>query len=305
LTRFEFPDIDGVRVDAGYRSGSVVSPHYDSMLAKVIAYGQDRAEATRLLVAALRGARLHGLTTNRDLLVAILSHPEFEAGATDTGFLERHEPAVLQHGSRHPDLVAVHAAAATLALLARQRAAAPVARHAPLGWSNAPLPAFRQTLTSDGEPVEVSVRFTRAGVEITVDETVLDGLTVLRAGDDLVDLEIAGLRHRVTVDQHDRRVDTDSALGSLALLEQPRLPEPGAQVAVGSLVAPMPGSVVRVNVSVGDPVTAGQVLVVLEAMKMEHSITAPADGVVAELSAAEGAQVDTGTVLAVVTEPEL
>ncbi|HTK65474.1 MAG TPA: biotin carboxylase N-terminal domain-containing protein [Pseudonocardia sp.] len=308
LTRFEFPAIDGVRVDAGYRSGSVVSPHYDPMLAKVIAYGQDRAEATRLLVAALRGARLHGLTTNRDLLVAILTHPEFESGATDTGFLERHEPAGLEQGSRHPDLVAVHACAAALALLAEQRVAAPVARHASLGWSNAPLPPFRQTFTVGGEPVTVSLRFARTGVEVTVadaaGETALDGLTVLNGGPGLVDLEISGLRHLIAVDLRGGRVDTDSALGSLTLVEQPRLPEPGAQVAVGSLVAPMPGSVVRVQVSLGDTVTAGQVLVVLEAMKMEHSITAPADGVVAELSAAEGTQVDTGTVLAVVTDQD-
>ena len=308
LTRFEFPEIDGVRVDAGYRSGSVVSPHYDPMLAKVIAYGEDRAEATRLLVAALRGARLHGLTTNRDLLVAILSHPEFESGATDTAFLERHEPAVLQEATRHPDLVAVHACAAALAMLAEQRAAAPVARHAALGWSNAPLPPLRQGFTAGSEPVEVALTFDRAGVAVTVgapdtDGTPLDGLTVLGAEPDVVDLEIAGLRHIVAVDRHGSRVETDSALGSLTLIEQPRLPEPGAHVAVGSLVAPMPGSVVRVHVSAGDPVTAGQVLVVLEAMKMEHSITAPTDGVVAELNASEGAQVDTGTVLAVVTEP--
>jgi propionyl-CoA carboxylase alpha chain len=286
-----------------------VSPHYDPMLAKVIAYGADRAEATRRLVAALAGARLHGLTTNRDLLVAILSHPEFESGATDTGFLERHTPASLQDGARNPDLLPVHAAAAALALLAQRRAAAPVARHAALGWSNAPLPPFRQTFTVGGDPVVVSLRFARSGVEVSVGDTTsadtaLDGLTVLRSEPGLVDLELAGLRHVVSVDHRSGRVDTDSALGSLTLVEEPRLPEPGAHVAVGSLVAPMPGSVVRVHVSVGDTVSAGQVLMVLEAMKMEHSITAPADGVVAELSVSEGTQVDTGTVLAVVTDPD-
>jgi acetyl/propionyl-CoA carboxylase alpha subunit len=179
-----------------------------------------------------------------------------------------------------------------------------VARHATLGWSNAPLPPFRQTLTVGGDPIVVSLRFARSGVAVTVGDTALDGLSVLRSDPDLVDLELAGLRHIVGVSHRGGRVDTDSALGSLTLVEQPRLPEPGAQVAVGSLVAPMPGSVVRVHVAVGDTVSAGQVLVVLEAMKMEHSITAPADGVVAELSAAEGMQVDTGTVLAVVMEPE-
>ena len=101
LHRFAIPSGPGLRVDTGFRDGSVVSPHYDAMLAKVIAHGRTRADAARRLARALRDAQIHGLTTNRDLLVAILREPEFLAGATDTGYLTRHQPAAL--AGQEPD----------------------------------------------------------------------------------------------------------------------------------------------------------------------------------------------------------
>jgi acetyl/propionyl-CoA carboxylase alpha subunit len=302
LDTFDIPAVDGVRVDAGFVAGSVVGSNYDPMLAKVIAHGADRAEAVRRLVAALRDARIHGVTTNRDLLIAVLEHPEFAAGGTDTHFLHRHPPAELQRAARHPDLVGVHAAAAALALLAQGHAAAAVTRHAPVGWSNAPTPPHRQEFLVGDDTVATTVRWRRGGPEVAVDDTPLGHLEVSAVGPDLVELVVDGLRLRVRLHRRGRRLDTDSALGSLTLVEVPRLPEPGTRLAAGSLLAPMPGTVVRVPAAAGDTVTAGQPLVVLEAMKMEHTITAPTDGVVSELNVGEGSQVDTGTVLAVVTE---
>ena len=102
LHRFAIPSGPGLRVDTGFRDGSAVSPHYDAMLAKVIAHGRTRADAARLLARALRDAQIHGLTTNRDLLVAILREPEFLAGATDTGYLTRHQPAALAGSGAGP-----------------------------------------------------------------------------------------------------------------------------------------------------------------------------------------------------------
>jgi acetyl/propionyl-CoA carboxylase alpha subunit len=298
LRAFEVPG--NVRVDSGFEAGNVVSPHYDPMLAKVIAHGADREEAVRRLVAALRDARIHGVTTNRDLLVAVLRHPEFAAGDTDTHFLQRHEPGALQAEGRHPDLVAVHACAAALALLAAGHADAAVTRHAPVGWSNSPVPPHTQAFTAGDSTVHTAVRWRRGTPSVTVDDTPLDALEVVGIGPDLVELVVDGLRHGVRLDRHDDRIETDSALGSLTLTVVPRLPEPGAHVAAGSLLAPMPGSVVGVRVATGDRVVAGQTVVVLEAMKMEHVIAAPEDGTVTEVNVVAGAQVDTGTVLAVV-----
>src|SRR5205814_1465487 len=127
LHRFEFPEAPGIRVDTGFRSSSVVSPHYDAMLAKVIAHGRTRADAARRLARALGLAEIHGVTTNRDLLTAILREPEFLAGGTDTGYLTRHEPAALAAAAAPgANAARVHALAAALARQAGNRAGAPV-----------------------------------------------------------------------------------------------------------------------------------------------------------------------------------
>ncbi len=134
LHRFTIPDAPGIRVDTGFRDGSVVSPHYDAMLAKVIAHGRTRADAARRLARALAQAQIHGVTTNRDLLTAILREPEFLAGGTDTGYLTRHEPAALAAAAAPgAGPGRMHAVAAALArqALAPRRGAGP--RHAALG----------------------------------------------------------------------------------------------------------------------------------------------------------------------------
>ena len=135
-------------------------------------------------------------------------------------------------------------------------------------------------------------------VDIEVDG---EALTIDRAvaTSELVDLELDGVRHRIAVAIRGTTVDVDSSLGSTSFEAVPRFVEPGSQLAAGSLVAPMPGAVVRIEVAEGDPVAAGQLLVVLEAMKMEHPITAPAAGVVAVAAVAVGDQVDGGQLLVV------
>jgi acetyl/propionyl-CoA carboxylase alpha subunit len=304
LHRFAVPPVEGVRVDTGVEDGSVVGPHYDSMLAKVIAWGPTRREAARRLSAALAGARIHGVTTNRDLLVSILDHDEFLAGRTDTGFLDRHGAAELTAARRPVDTVRLHAAAAALALQAGRRAMATTWRAAPSGWRNMPSQPQRCTLAIDGHELAVSYAVGRDGVAVEVDGEAV-AIDVLAAGPDRVDLEVGGLRRRVEVSIRDGAVDVDSSLGSTSFDVVPRFVEPGSQLAAGSLVAPMPGVVVRVEVAAGEGVAAGQLLLVLEAMKMEHPITAPAAGTVASLAVAVGQQVDGGQVLAVLDSAEL
>ncbi len=302
LHRFQLPDSDGarsavaphgVRVDTGVADGSVVSPHYDPMLAKVIAHGPTRADAARRLARALAGARIHGVTTNRDLLVAVLREPDFLAGRTDTGYLARHpfaEPA---------GAVALHAAAAALAAQAGNRTAAPVLGGLPSGWRNVAGEPQRVAYRVGERTVEVAYRFGRDGVRVSVDGEALD-LTLHAATPERVDLEHAGVRRTVHVHRAGGTAWADSALGATALVEVPRFRDPSAALHPGSLLAPMPGGVVRVLADAGATVTAGAPLVVLEAMKMEHTVVAPADGELTEVRVAAGDQVDTGQVLAVV-----
>jgi propionyl-CoA carboxylase alpha chain len=299
---FVVPPGFGLRLDSGVVDGVDVSTCYDPMLAKVIAYGRDRLSAARRLAAALAGTRLHGLTTNRDLLVNVLRHHDFLAGATDTGFLDRIGLDTLT--ARPPGLVEVSALAGALAEAARRRTGATVQRAVPQGWRNLPSQPQRVefTLAGDDEPIAVDYLPTRDGLATT---TVQD-VTLVAQQENSVVLDVAGLRHTFTVAGYDtragRRLEVDSALGSVALTQVPRFADPAEPTVAGATVAPMPGTVAKLAVAVGDRVSAGAELLVLEAMKMRHRVVAATGGVVAELRVTRGQQVDAGTVLAVIEE---
>jgi len=302
LHRFSIPAAPGIRVDTGFRSGSVVSPHYDAMLAKVIAHGRTRADAARRLARALAQAEIHGVTTNRDLLTAILREPEFLAGGTDTGYLTRHEPAALAAAAAPGATAArVHALAAALARQAGNRAGAPVLGTLPSGWRNVFSAPQRVSYTAAGQPREVTYRLRGDRVTAEVNGEPVEAL-VLGATPDRVDLEIDGIRRVYRVHQAGDGMYVDASDGASALRETPRFGDPTKLAPAGSLLAPMPGLVLRVLAEPGTAVTAGQPIVVLEAMKMEQTVSAPADGVLAELHAKAGDQVSTGQVLAVLRE---
>lgn len=288
LHRFVVPSMPGLRVDAGVESGSVVSTYYDPMLAKVIAYGPSREDACRTLARALADARLHGVTTNRDLLVGILREEEFLAGAIDTGYLSRHEfPAPA-------DVPPEHAVAAALAGQATRRAAASVLTTLPAGFRN--VPSAPQVTTFE----TAEVRYTDTAAY--VDGVALPGLEIVCATPTRVELVVDGVRRVCDVHEVAGVCYVDSPLGASELVERPRFPDPTDAAHVGSLLAPMPGSVVQVAVEVGEQVRKGAPVVVLEAMKMEHTVHAPADGVVSAVDVEVGQQVDTGAVLAVIDE---
>jgi len=303
LHRFAIPSGPGLRVDTGFGDGSVVSPHYDAMLAKVIAYGRTRADAARRLARALRGAEIHGLTTNRDLLAAILREPDFLAGATDTGYLTRHERAALTGAGTGTAVPATarHALVAALARQAVSRAAAPVLGTLPSGWRNVFSAPQRVSYTGAGEQYDVAYRILGDTVRASVNDVPLGQAEILGpSGPDRVDLELDGIRRVYRVHRVGPETYVDASDGSTALTEVPRFGDPEKLAPGGSLLAPMPGLVRRVLVEVGALVAAGQPLLVLEAMKMEQTVAAPAAGVVAELRAKAGEQVSTGQVLAVV-----
>jgi acetyl/propionyl-CoA carboxylase alpha subunit len=295
-------------VDTGFRDGSVVSPHYDAMLAKVIAHGRTRADAARRLARALGQGQIHGVTTNRDLLTAILREPEFLDGGTDTGYLTRHEPAALAAAAAPgAGQARVHALAAALARQAGNRADAPVLGALPSGWRNVFSAPQRIGYTADGQPQEVTYRLRGGRARVTVSAAVngqpIDAL-VLAASPGQVDLEIDGTRRVYRVHQTGDGTYVDASDGSSALREIPRFGDPEKAAPAGSLLAPMPGLVLRVLAEPGTAVTAGQPILVLEAMKMEQTVSAPADGVLAALHAKAGEQVSTGQVLAVLEAGE-
>ncbi|MDA3661088.1 acetyl/propionyl-CoA carboxylase subunit alpha [Mycobacterium xenopi] len=286
----------GIRLDSGIADGSVVSIHYDPMLAKVISYAPTRLQAARVLADALARARLHGLRTNRDLLVNVLRHPAFLDGATDTAFFDTHGLSKLAAPPCDAAAVRLSAIAAALADAAHNRATAAVFGSIPSGWRNLASGYQVKNFRDDsGQDHRVQYRFTRKGLELPDDESVH---LVSCTADEVALADSDGVACRFETARYGDDIYVDSPHGPVHLVALPRFPEPGSAVEQGSLVAPMPGNVIRVGAQVGDKVTAGQPLVWLEAMKMEHTITAPTDGVLAQLDVSPGAQVEVGAVLA-------
>ncbi|MEW2431609.1 biotin carboxylase N-terminal domain-containing protein [Micromonospora sp. NPDC047644] len=300
----------GLRLDSGVLAGSVVGVHYDSMLAKLVAWGRTRAEATRMLASALARAELHGVSTNRDLLVRVLRSPAFAAVEIDTGFLDRH-PEVFTP-LLPADQLPIAALAAALAAAAQRRASAPVLSGLPSGWRN--VPAVAQTtrfVGPDGDEIEIRYRLDRGGrladwssTSAAHEPTERPAVALVEATADRVVLDVDGVRRAYRVHRVGEAVFVDGPDGAASLAELPRLPLPTTAVAAGSLLAPLPGVVTRVHVEVGQRVAAGDALLTLEAMKLEHPVLAPIDGVVAELPVPTGGQVQTGAVLAVVDEKD-
>ncbi|MEU7075328.1 biotin carboxylase N-terminal domain-containing protein [Streptomyces narbonensis] len=284
LHRFEVPREGRVRVDTGYVSGDEVGIHYDPMLAKVVVHAATRAEAARKLAHTLERARIHGPATNRELLVASLRHSEYASvQSLDTGFYERNLAAL----TAAPEGARYAAVAAALADASANRGRFGGA------WRN----LRSQDETRTYGDTEIRYRPTRdGGYEVTAPE----GVRVVSAAPDRVRLEVDGVVRDFAVSAYGSGEVVHA--GPHRLVPRPRFPDPADQREPGSLLAPMPGTVVRLadGLAVGDRVAAGQPLLWLEAMKMEHRVTAPASGTLTALHAAPGRQVEVGALLAVV-----
>ncbi|MFE2483567.1 acetyl-CoA carboxylase biotin carboxylase subunit [Streptomyces mirabilis] len=281
------PQGDGVRTDSGLSEGTEVGSLYDPMLSKVIAYGPDRATALRKLRAALAETVTLGVQTNAGFLRRLLAHPAVVAGDLDTGLVEREAEELLAGSGDVPEEVYDAAAAVRLSSLTPAEGGWTDPFSVPSGWrlGGEPAPVVFHLRAPGLEPVAHRPRGTSTVTPGRVSVT-LDGVrhTFHRAGDWL---------GREGDAWHVR--DHDPVAASLT---------GAAHAGVDSLTAPMPGTVTVVKVAVGDEVAAGQSLLVVEAMKMEHVISAPHAGTVSELDVTPGTTVAMDQVLAVITPYE-
>ncbi|GAB2834757.1 hypothetical protein GCM10027091_76000 [Streptomyces daliensis] len=314
LHRLDVPD--GVRLDSGVSGGDEIGVHYDPMLAKVIAWAPGRDEAVRKLARALERARVHGPVTNRELLVRSLRHPDFMAARLDTGFYERHLDALTRPDEAADDgrRARLAALAAALADAARTRASGTSVAARLGGWRNVPSRPQTKGYRSEPDGTEHEIRYTLTREGLTAEG--LPGVQLLDAAPERVVLEVDGVRREFEVSAYGGTgragtytdaypaVYVDSSLGSHALTPLPRFPDPADRTEPGSLLAQLPGTVVRVaeGLAVGSRVAAGEPLLWLEAMKMEHKVVAPASGTLTALGAVPGRQVEVGTLLAVVSD---
>jgi acetyl-CoA carboxylase biotin carboxylase subunit len=300
IVDFHLPALEGVRVDGGVEVGDEVSIHYDPMVAKIIAYAPDRLTAIRRLRRALAELGIGGLRTNRSFLMRVLDHPAFLAGELDTHFIDDHMTGQL--GDAPGDGIVRRAAVlATLHAEARRSAERTVLPAMRSGFRNnrwSP-ESLELELGDRVVHVEYLVRARDGAYELSVDgeQTVARSLGVT---DGAQSVEEAGhiYRGRVVVEGRRIHVLTDGC--SLTFEERSRFPIVGAAEQQGACVAPMPGKVVSVEVSVGDIARAGQVLVRMEAMKMEHAVCATTEGTVREIRVSVGEQVTADALLVIV-----
>ncbi|WHT16595.1 acetyl/propionyl/methylcrotonyl-CoA carboxylase subunit alpha [Crossiella sp. CA-258035] len=299
---------DRVRVDSALLPGSAVGSDYDPMLAKYIAHGRDRAEAIRRLRDALANSVLLGVTTNIPFLLALLADEDVAAGRLDTGLVERKLDKLTE--SEVPQ--EVYAAAALERLLALEPSGSADPWDVPGGWRiGEPAWASWQIETAGQEPVEVKVRGRAHNAEVVVGEgdpePASASATVDADGAVRLTLSYRGRTTRFTTVRSGQSswLTADGSTYQLTETEKlaaARHEAPGGRG--GPVTSPMPGTVLVVKVAQGEAVTAGQPLIIVEAMKMEHTITAPVDGLVSELRVRPGQQVGLDQALAVVTPQE-
>jgi propionyl-CoA carboxylase alpha chain len=288
------------RFDSGIESGTDVSTEFDPMLAKVIVHAPSRREAALRLARALETTRLQGITTNRDFLVATLRTPEFLAGDTTTDFIERVDPQRTRDVPRAFLLDSLICVA--LEAQAQRRADVSVLKTLSTGWRNSVMPAQVTHLSHAGQEMTVNYAAQRNDAFTVEIEGEKSTVGVYAAGQGVLELDIDGRRVSARVDREGDRWFVHTSDGDLELEQLPRFRLPGTGDFEGGLVAPMPGKVLAAYVAVGDRVDKGQLLVILEAMKMEHRITAPTSGTISELHVTEGDQVGNGELLIVLSE---
>ena len=289
---------DGIRWDSGVEVGMVIGTDFDPMMAKVIAHGSSRLDAARKLAKELESTHFGGFSTNVEFLASILRHKEFILGNTTTDFIDRFNPSrSLTLEENEQKSVAITAA---LWLQGLNRSQAVVLENIPSGWSNARLPKQRIAFEMDAQLIEIYYMCNRDG-SFTVDnqhEVVLHDWS-----ESAVDIEIDGIRTLSSVSMDGDQLLVQCLGGNKLLIIQPRFKSSYDQEQQGSLVSPMPGKVVELKVKQGDRVKAGDNLLMIEAMKMNHIVKANEDGIIAELFVQENDQLDYGAVLMII-EPK-
>ena len=295
LIAFEEDLSTEARWDSGVESGSVVGTSFDPMLAKVISYGATRTDAASKLARALEAAHIGGLTTNRDFLVATLKTQEFLNGDTTTDFIDRVKPP--KELTLDENELEYAATIAALWMQELNRFNDVVLGHLPSGWTNGRIP--KQNIRFQFKENEINITY-KAQRDASFIVNNSKPALIHECYENGIDMEYNGRRQFSKVTIHKNKVLVHMSFGDVLLEVLPRFVVPGLEVQAGGLVAPMPGKVINLNVKKGSKVKTGDTLVILEAMKMEHSIKAAEDGIISELYVNNNDQVENGALLMVI-----
>ena len=295
LIAFEPGHNDDTRWDSGVAEGSEIGTKFDPMLAKIISYAPTRNDAALKLARALESAHIGGIKTNRDFLIICLRSQEFLDGDTTSDFIDRVNP---DRKIRLSPIEIEHVISiSALWIQERNRLKANTASFMSSGWTNGRLPKQNITFIFDNEEYKVLYKYKR-NIGYVFE---WGSIGIIHSADEYgIDAEFNGKRHYSRITIKDNNILVHMPYGDVNLEIKPRFVMPGSENIQGSLSAPMPGKVIALNVKKGSKVKAGDVLVILEAMKMEHSIKALEDGVVSKILISKNDQVENGAPLMIV-----
>ena len=295
LIAFEGDYDADARWDSGVVTGSVVGTDFDPMLAKVISYAPSRIDAARKLIRALEAAHIGGVKTNRDFLIACLKSEEYLDGNTTTDFIDRVKPPRTLVLSEEKIEHVTSIAALWIQKINKENGH--IAKFMRSGWTNGRLPNQNITFTLMDKDYKVDYKSQRDGGFLFNSNKVAK----IYDGDEFgIDVEFDGKRAYSRITLSENKILVHMPYGDVMLEIKPRFVIPGLEIQAGGLIAPMPGKVIDLKVKKGNKVKVGDTLIVLEAMKMEHSIKASEDGVVSELLVSTNDQVENGALLMVV-----
>ena len=283
-----------VRWDVGIESGSIITPDFDPMLAKVISYGETRTEAAKKLALALENSHFGGMQTNREFLIAILRSEKFLKGATTTDFIEKEK--LSGEVDLSEEEIKNYAKAASLWIQGLNRENASVLTNMDSGWNNARLPFQEVKLSLKDTNFVINYKKSRDGKFKFSDSELA---TVYDWQDNFIDVEISGSRLRSKVSFEDNLLLIHTYKGDLLFNVLPKFEVKDSGTIEGGLNAPMPGKVVEVQIKKGSSVKKGDTLIILEAMKMEHKVSAPSSGKIKNILVSKGEQVENGQTLVV------
>ena len=285
-------DLDQARWDSGVCEGMIIGTDFDPMLAKVISHDKTRELAASKLAKELENTHFGGFTNNIDFLINILRNERFLKGDTTTDFIDRCQPPrSIELDSKEINFLLM---SATLWIQNINHSNANVLRHIPSGWHNARLPFQRTMFEIDDEAFTVRYKQQRNGSFLDDNNqiAIINDVT-----DEFIDIEFDNVRRRVNITRYENLYLVQHDRGHKLIKLLPRFKNEQDLIQKGSLISPMPGKVTEMNVKVGDNITKGQKLLVMEAMKMNHSISSDRDGVVKEVYVNIGDQLETGTSL--------
>jgi len=283
------------RWDTGVEKGSIIGTDFDPMLAKVIAKGKNRTDAANKLALALQSLHIGGVTTNRDFLVECLRSKHFHKGNTTSDFIEIAKPKrsiELTKGKLEQAGIT-----AALWIQGENRDKAPILKEIQSGWTNSRLPKQKISFQSGSEEILISYKSNRDGSFDVNDDITAKVIKWDASG---IDVEIGKTRFFSKITKSDENLVVHGPWGDILFKILPRFKSIGQETKDGGLIAPMPGKVIDLKVKVGSKINKGDTLVVLEAMKMEHTVKAIEDGVIDELFVNQNDQVENGALLMVI-----